>query len=630
MTTADTTPVPESHTFEADVAKLLHLMVHSVYSDKDVFLRELISNAADACEKLRYEAISNPSLLSDDPKARITLLIDAPNRRLTIQDNGIGMSRDEMVEALGTIARSGTKAFMDRIQAAQEEKGAQLIGQFGVGFYSAFMVADRVDVVSRRAGSDEATLWSSDGKGSYTVAPFTIEEAPGRGTQVVLHLMEDAASYTERYTLERIVKSQSGHVPVPVSLIEKLGAEPQEVADGAALWVKQRNEITSEEYTDFYRSVAGQFDEPALTVHFRAEGRHEYTTLAFVPGSTPFDLFDPDRHGRMKLYVKRVFITDAAEILPRYLRFVRGLVDSADLPLNVSREMIQESPLLTAIKKGVTSRVLSELDKLAQNDAEAYTKVWETFGPVLKEGLYEDFERRSTLLGLARFKTTASSSGWRSLKDYVGSLRENQTAIYYVTGTDLARLEASPQLEGFRARDIEVLLLRDAVDSFWVTAGVEYEGKPFKSVTQGAADLSLISLTEAKDNAGAPATEAVTGFIQAVKATLGDAVADVRASERLTESAVCLVAPETGMDRQLERLLARAGQLTSAAKPVLEINPRHDLIVALANLGEGERTLREDAAHLLLDEARILDGELPADAKAFSNRLARVMQRCVR
>jgi molecular chaperone HtpG len=291
--------------------------------------------------------------------------------------------------------------------------------------------------------------------------------------------------------------------------------------------------------------------------------------------------------------------------------------------------MIQESPLLAAIKKGVTSRVLSELDKLAQNDAEAYTRVWETFGSVLKEGLYEDFERRSTLLGLARFKTTASGGGWRSLKDYVGSFKENQTAIYYVTGTDLARLEASPQIEGFRARDIEVLLLPDAVDSFWVTAGGEYEGKPFKSVTQGAADLALIPLTEAQENAGAPATEAVTGFIQAVKTTLGDAVADVRASERLTESAVCLVASETGMDRQLERLLARAGQLTSAAKPVLEINPGHDLVVALANLGEGERTLREDAAHLLLDEARILDGELPTDARAFSQRLARVMQRCV-
>jgi molecular chaperone HtpG len=628
MTTADTT-APENHTFEADVAKLLHLMVHSVYSDKDVFLRELISNAADACEKLRYEAISHPTLLGDDPKARITLLIDADNRRLTIEDNGIGMSRDEMIEALGTIARSGTKAFMERIQAAQGGEGAQLIGQFGVGFYSAFMVAARVDIVSRRAGSEEATVWSSDGKGSYTVAPAALDETPARGTRVILHLMEDATSYTERYRLERIVKEQSGHVPVPISIVEKPGAEPQEVADGAALWVKPRSEITPEDYTDFYRSAAGQFDEPALTVHFRAEGRHEYTALAFVPGSTPFDLFDPDRHGRMKLYVKRVFITDEAEILPRYLRFVRGLIDSADLPLNVSREMIQESPLLAAIKKGVISRVLSELEKLAQNDAEAYTKVWESFGPVLKEGLYEDFERRSILLGLARFKTTASGTGWRSLKEYVGSLKENQTAIYYVTGTDLARLEASPQLEGFRARGIEVLLLPDAVDSFWVTAGVDYEGKPFKSITQGGADLALIPLVDTKDNADAPATEAVTRFIQSVKAILGDAVAEVRASERLTESAVCLVAPETGMDRQLERLLARAGQLGSAAKPVLEINPRHDLVVALADLGDAEQTLREDAAHLLLDEARILDGELPADAKAFSQRLARVMHRSV-
>ena len=364
-------------------------------------------------------------------------------------------------------------------------------------------------------------------------------------------------------------------------------------------------------------------------MHFRAEGRHEYTALAFVPGSKPFDLFDPDRHGRMKLYVKRVFITDEAELLPRYLRFVRGLVDSADLPLNVSREMIQESPLLAAIKKGVTSRILSELDKLAQNDAEAYAKVWETFGPVLKEGLYEDFERRQTLLGLARFKTTASGGGWRSLKDYVGSLKENQTAIYYVTGSDLARLEASPQLEGFRARGIEVLLLPDPVDSFWVTAGIDYEGKPFKSVTQGAADLALIPLIEAKDNRDTLAAEAVTGFINSLKATLGETVSDVRASERLTESAVCLVAPESGMDRQLERLLARAGQLGSAAKPVLEINPHHELIVALADLGDEEENLREDAAHLLLDEARILDGELPADAKAFSQRLARVMQRCV-
>jgi molecular chaperone HtpG len=620
---------PESRSFEADVAQLLQLMVHSVYSDRDVFLRELISNAADACERLRFEAIANPALLGEDPKPRITLRIHAENRRLTVEDNGIGMSRDEMVEALGTIARSGTKAFMDRIAAAQGSEGAQLIGQFGVGFYSAFMVADRVDVVSRRADSDEAAIWSSDGQGAYTIAPIDSAEAPVRGTRVILHLKEDAAPYTERFKLERIVKAQSGHVPVPIVLVEKLGAEPQELADGAALWVKPRAEIKPEAYTDFYRSLAGQFDEPALTVHFRAEGRHEYTALAFVPGSKPFDLFDPDRHGQMKLYVRRVFITDEAKILPRYLRFVRGLVDSADLPLNVSREMIQESPLLAAIKKGVTSRVLSDLEKLAQNDPEAYAKVWETFGPVLKEGLYEDFERRGTLLGLARFKTTASGGGWRSLKEYVGALRENQTALYYVTGSDLPRLETSPQLEGFRARGVEVLLLPDPVDSFWVTAGVDYEGKPFKSVTQGAADLALIPVTEAKSESDVEASEAVTRFIAAAKDTLGEQVSDVRASERLTESAVCLVAPDSGMDRQLERLLTRAGQLGSAAKPILEFNPQHALIVALANLGEDEQTLREDAAHLLLDEAKILDGELPTDAKAFSQRLARVMQRCV-
>ena len=617
---------PESRSFEADVAKLLQLMVHSVYSDRDVFLRELISNAADACEKLRFEAIANPALLGDDPKPRITLTADAENRRLTVEDNGIGMSRDDMVEALGTIARSGTKAFMDRIEAAQGAEGAQLIGQFGVGFYSAFMVADRVDVISHPAGSGEATLWSSDGKGSYSVAPADPAGAPTRGTRVILHLMEDAATYAERSTLERMVRAQSGHVPVPIAIIERPGAEPQEVADGAALWAKPRSEITAEEYADFYRSLAGQFDDPALTVHFRAEGRHEYTALAFVPGAEPLDLFDPDRHGRMKLYVKRVFITDETEILPRYLRFVRGLVDSVDLPLNISREMIQESPILAAIGRGVTNRILGDLEKSAQNDPEAYVRIWETFGPVLKEGLYEDFERRQQLLGLARFKTTGSGAGWRSIKDYVGALRENQTAIYYVTGTDLARLEASPQLEGYRARGIEVLLLPDPVDSFWVTAGIEHEGKPFRSITQGAADLALVPLLETPANAGASASEAVARFIDSAKLALGDQVADVRASERLTESPVCLVAPESGLDRQLERLLAKSGQLRSAAKPVLELNPHHSLILALAEHGDDQ--FGDDAAHLLLDEAKILDGELPTDTKAFSQRLARVMQRC--
>ena len=626
MTAVDETK-HESRAFEADVAKLLHMMEHSVYSDKDVFLRELISNAAVACERLRYEAIANPELLGDDPTPRITLTIDADKRSLTVEDNGIGMSHDELVQALGTIAHSGTKAFMDRIEAAQGGDKATLIGQFGVGFYSAFMVADRVDVISRRAGTDEGGLWSSDGKGTYSVSPAALADTPGRGTRVVLHLMESAKAYTERFTLERIVKAQSGHVPVPIAIIEKPGAAPTEVADGAALWTKQKSDIKVADYTDFYRSIAGQFDEPALTVHFRAEGRHEYTTLAFVPGSRPFDLFDPDRKGRIKLYVKRVFITDEAEVLPRYLRFIRGLVDSADLPLNVSREMIQESPILSAIRKGVTSHVLSDLEKLAEKEPESFAKIWENFGVVLKEGIYDDFERRDALLALSRFKTTASASSWRSLKDYVASLKENQTAIYYLAGDDIARLEASPHLEGFRARGVEVILLADPIDSFWVTSAPSFEGKPFKSVTQGAADLALIPRIDTKQEKSSEADKAVTSFITFIKETLGEAVADVRPSDRLIDSPVCLVASELGPDRQLEKLLAGAGRLKTAAKPILEINLHHDIVMTLASLGDDDRAFKQDAAHLLFDEARILDGERPEDARMFGERLARVLKR---
>ncbi len=629
MTTASDA-APETRPFEADVARLLHLMVHAVYSDKDVFLRELISNSADACEKLRYEGLSDPALLAgDEGSPRITVTLDAEARRLSVEDNGIGMSMAEMGEALGTIARSGTKAFMDRIAGAKDAEGSQLIGQFGVGFYSAFMVADRIEVMSRRAGADIASLWASDGLGAYTIQPVDTAQAPVRGTRVVLQLKDDAGGYTDPGTVERTVKSQSGHVPVPIFLKDKPDAEPRQIADGAALWTKPKSSITPEQYTDFYRSVAGQFDEPALTLHYRAEGLHDYSVLAFVPETKPFDLFDPDRAGRMKLYVRRVFITDEASILPRYLRFVRGLVDSDDLPLNVSREMIQESPILTAIKKGVANRLLSELDKLAGaegDDADRYLKIWENFGPVLKEGLYEDYARRDALLKLVRVKTTTSSGAWRSLKDYVTGLKENQTAIYYATGGDLERLAASPQLEGFRARGVEVLLLADQIDSFWVTSGLDYEGKPFKSVTQGLADLSLIPLAEGHAPAAeAPAT--VADFIGFVKATLGDAVGDVRASERLTESAVCLVAPEHGMDRQMEKLLAGAGRLDAVAKPVLEINPRHELIARLSSLGEADQALREDAARLLFDEARIVDGEPPVDPRGFSARLARVIGR---
>lgn len=617
----------ESRAFDADVARLLHLIVHSVYSDKDVFLRELISNGADACEKLRYEAIARPELLGDDPALRITVLIDAENKCVTVEDNGIGMNREEMVQGLGTIAHSGTKAFMDRIEAAQGSEGATLIGQFGVGFYSAFMVAERVDVFSRRAGSEQAWQWSSDGRGTFSISPAAPDSAPRRGTRVVLHLTEDAKPYLERFKLERIVRAQSGHVPVPISIVEKPGEKPFELVDGAALWAKPKSEISAADYTDFYRSLAGQFDEPDLTLHFRAEGRHEYTVLAFIPGSRPFDLFDLDRKDRIKLYVKRVFITEEAEILPRYLRFVRGLVDSADLPLNLSREMIQESPILTAIRKGVTNRIFSELEKLAEKEPATYAKIWDNFGPVLKEGLYSDTERRDTLLGLCRFKTTASAGAWRSLKEYVASLKENQTAIYYLTGDDIARLESSPHLEGFRARGVEVLLLVDPIDSFWVTAGPSFDGKPFKSVTQGAADLALIPRVDAKPEASSETEQAVTNFLAFVKATLGEAVADVRVSDRLTDSAVCLVAPETGLDRQLEKILAGTGRLKSAAKPILEINPRHEIVVALASLSDDDLAFKQDAAQLLFDEARVLDGERPADARTFCDRLGRLLTR---
>ncbi|NKJ04594.1 molecular chaperone HtpG [Rhizobium sp. SG741] len=625
-TTAENTA--ESHVFEADVARLLHMMVHSVYSDKDVFLRELISNATDACEKLRYEAIAEPALLANDPDSRILLTLDADGNKLVVEDNGIGMSRDELIEALGTIARSGTRAFMERIEANKQGEGAQLIGQFGVGFYSCFMVADRVDVASRRAGAEEAWLWSSDGKGGYSVAPIDVAEAPARGTRITLHLMDDAKSYASRWTVERIVKEQSGHVPVPIKIAEAPGAEPTQLTDGTALWTKSKNDITSEEYTDFYRGVSGQYDEPALTVHFRAEGRHEYSALAFVPGSQPFDLSDPDRKGRMKLYVKRVFITDEAELLPRYLRFVRGLVDTNDLPLNVSREMIQESAILSAIRKGVTNRIITAIEKLAESDQDAFLKLWENFGSLIKEGLYEDFERRTQLLALSRFRTTASGDGYRSLADYVKDAKEGQQSIYYLVGGSLDQLKASPQLEGFRARGIEVLLLTDSVDSFWVTNAPEFEGKSFKSITQGSADLAQFKkLDEDKaENASAPAE--VQAFIDFARQKLADEVSDVRASDRLIESAVCLVASEQGYDRQLEKILQGAGRLQSGAKPILEINMDHPVVKAIAAKIDAP-SLRDDAAFLLLDQARVLDGDKPADPRAFAERLARVMEKAL-
>jgi molecular chaperone HtpG len=613
------TAAPQSHAFQAEVAKLLHLMVHSVYSDRDVFLRELVSNAADALDKLRYEAIARPELLEGAPELTITITPDKTARTLTIADNGIGMSEQELVENLGTIAKSGTQAFVER---AREAKGElHLIGQFGIGFYSAFIVAAKVDVISRHAGSQAAFRWSSEGTGTFTVEPA---EAAARGTAIVLHLRDDAAEFLEDWKIESVVRTYSDHIAHPIMLA--VGPETaRQINSASAIWTRAKSDVTAEQHKDFFGHISGSYSEPAITLHYRAEGRHEYTVLLYVPGERPFDLYDPERRGRQKLYVKRVYIADDVELLPPYLRFVRGVIDSEDMPLNISREMLQNNPQVAAIRKAVTNKVLAELKKAAESDEAAFRKVWEVFGPVIKEGLYEDMERRDQLYDIARFTTTRGE--WVSLKDYVGRLQENQTAIYYLTGEDARKAAASPQLEGYKARGVEVLLLTDPVDSFWVRTALGFDGKPFKSVTQGAADLDLI---KPKDEAAADQKDDVAAatLVAALKQALGGKVKDVRCSKRLTESAVCLVS-DGAMDRTLEKLLSRQKDSgISVSAPILEVNAGHALLKALARqVQEKGAASVEDAAQLLLDQAFILEGEPVPDPAGFARRMAETMAR---
>ena len=615
--TKDATTTATSHQFQAEVAKLLHLMVHSVYSDRDVFLRELISNAADALDKLRYEAIAHPALLEGQPDLTITITPDKEKKTLTITDTGIGMSEQELVDNLGTIAKSGTQAFVEQVKAKQGD--VHLIGQFGIGFYSGFIVASQVDVISRRAGSEKAFMWSSDGSGSFTVTP--VENAP-RGTSIVLHLKDDALEFLEDWKIESVVRTYSDHIAHPIMLA--VGDETaRQINSANAIWTRAKSDITAEQHKEFFGHISGTYADPALTLHYRAEGRNEYTVLLYVPGERPFDLYDPERRGRQKLYVKRVYIADDVEILPAYLRFVRGVIDSEDMPLNISREMLQNNPQVAAIRKAVTNKVLAELKKLADTDDAAYRKLWDIYGPVLKEGLYEDMERRDQLYELVRFKSTKGD--WVSLKDYIAGLKENQTAIYYLTAEDAAKAKASPQLEGYKARDVEVLLLTDPVDSFWVRTALGYEGKPFKSVTQGSADLDLIAARdEAKPDAAEDAATAVLNA--ALKQALGERVKDVRSSKRLTESAVCIV-NDSMMDRTLEKLLSRQKDSgISVSAPILEVNPTHPLIKALAALVKAKGAASvDDAAQLLLDQAFIIEGEQVPDPANFAKRLADVM-----
>ncbi len=655
--TPKVTMTAETLSFQAEVSRLLDIVANSLYSHKEIFLRELISNASDACDRLRYQAIANPELVADDPEFRIRLSADKAARRLSIADNGIGMNREELIENLGTIAQSGTAAFVEQL----DEAGGDVtqIGQFGVGFYSAFMVADRVEVISRRAGEAQVWNWSSDGKGTFSVAESD-RELP-RGTEVTLHLRKGEADFLSATEIRRVVTTYSDHIAIPILFAGEAEGEGDALNQASALWTRPKSDITDEQYREFYHHVAHAFDDPWLKLHFKAEGVIEYTGLLFVPSARPFDLFHPDRHNWLKLYVKRVFITDECEgLVPPYLRFVKGVIDSEDLPLNVSREMLQKNPLVAKIRQAVVKRILGELKRKAGKAPEDYAAFWRNFGSVLKEGIYEDESQRDKLLELARFDTTATvgtggaqgggardggatesedaandEAGPISLKDYVARMRNGQEAIYYITGDAPAALVRSPQLEGFAAKGVEVLLLSDPVDDFWLSAVPDYDGKPFKSVTRGAADLDAIKAdpkteqTKKSDDAGPAGDANLDALIAFVKLTLKDQVKDVRVSQRLTESPVCLVADEGDLDMHLERLLKQHRQIDSTSQRILEVNPGHALIGRLAERiaapGGGSNSDLEDAARLLLDQALIMEGEALPEPGAFARRLSRLV-----
>ena len=615
----------QTFSFQTEVGQLLDIVAGSLYSNREIFLRELVSNASDACDKLRYEALTTPNLIEGDQEFRIELAVDKKAKTISISDNGIGLNHQDLLDTLGTIAKSGTSAFLENLKNSDNKNAngdVGLIGQFGVGFYSAFMVADSVDVITKKAGEKEAWLWSSDGKGEFTIEP---SERESRGTTVTLHLKKDAKEFLEDARIRHIIKTYSDHISFPV----KLGEDT--LNEASAIWTRTPKDVTAEQHKEFYHHTAHAFDEPWLTLHNKVEGVVSYTNLLYIPSTPPFDLYEPDRKSHVKLYVNRVFITeDTQNLLPAYLRFLRGVVDSEDLSLNVSREMLQTDPKLAKIRSGLTKKVITELKKKATKAPEDYVQFWGNFGAVLKEGLVEDAALRDRLLEICRF-TSTTSENLTSLADYAERMKEGQDAIYYLTGDDAAKIARSPHLEGFRAKGIEVLLLSDSVDDFWLQHIPEFDGKQFKSITRGAADLDNIKGDEKEDKKkDEPKAPALDKLIAAIKLELGDAVKDVRPSKRLTDSPVCLIADEGDMDVNLERLLKRHGQLNTGMQRILEINPTHAIVKKLADRAEGDGAANDallaDAAHLLLDQARIADGEVPTDPAEFGRRLTTVME----
>ena len=615
----------ETKSFQAEVGKILDLVVNSLYSNKEIFLRELISNSSDACDRLRYAAITDPNLLKEDPDLFIKISINKKKRTVTISDNGIGMDHDDLVANLGTIARSGTAAFVEEL-TGDSAKDVALIGQFGVGFYSVFMVADQVTVVSAKAGEDTAWQWQSEGTGAFTVSPALREN---RGTRIELHLRKGESEFLEPSRLRHIVTTYSDHIALPIKLDGTGIEEVQTINSAAALWTRSKKDVSEEQYKEFYHHVAHQFDEPWLTLHNKAEGRLEYTNLLFIPSSKPYDLFDPARKHGIKLYVKRVFITDdCQDLIPPWMRFIRGIIDSEDLPLNVSRETLQHNPVVAKIRTALIKRVLGELEKKASKSFDDFSAFWENFGAVLKEGIYEDATHRDRLVDLLHSHSTKDDK-LVSLSDYVARMKEGQKEIYYISGESLDILRNSPQIEGLRSRGVEVLLFNDPVDEFWTSVVGEYQDTPLRSVTRGDIDLSGLEAgsEDTKEKKSSGSRDDIASLIGVLKLALGEEISDVRESSRLKDSPVCMVAEEGAIDIHLERLLKQQNRLEEVSKRVLEINPDNELIQSLAARAKEKPSDAEliSSAELLLDQARIIEGESVKDPAAFSRRMTEVM-----
>ena len=653
MSTPTSTPAeasaPHTHAFQAEVRQLLHLVAHSLYSNRDIFLRELVSNASDACDKLRYLAIDDSALWEGDSELRIRVDFDPAARTVTVSDNGIGLSLEDAVEHLGTIAKSGTREFMQRM--GEQQKGdANLIGQFGVGFYSGFIVADRITVESRRAGlpAAQGVRWSSDGTGEFSVEPI---ERAARGTDVVLHLRADAedqqfSDLLETWKLKTIVSRYSDHISLPIEMRKRewdaeqkkevVRDEWEQVNKAAALWARPKSELDDQQYIDFYKQIAHDGDAPLAWTHNRVEGRSEYTQLLYVPAKAPFDLYNRDAHSGVKLYVKRVFILDdATSLLPGYLRFVRGVIDSADLPLNVSRELLQESRDMRAIRDGSTRRVLSMLEDLAGSEEQAqkdkYASFWGEFGQVLKEGVAEDFANRERLAGLLRFASTHNDSNVQdvSLAAYVERMKPEQTAIYYITADNPRAARSSPQLEMFRRKGVEVLLLTDRVDEWMLSSLHEFGGKPLQSVARGGADLGALQDEQDKKQAE-QAAQTHKDLLERMKTALAGMAKDVRISSRLVDSPACLVADEGELSSHLQRLLRQAGQEAPRAEPILEINPEHELVKRLQQqvaAGPEQAEAFDELSRILFDQAVLAEGGMPEDPAAYVQRVNRWLLR---